>query len=72
MKIRDWEYWQKRTWLSRLFYWLNVWIFYELSWGFCLTCYKFTFDLHDSSDQSYHCWDCCWEKELVDMMRAKK
>ena len=33
--------------------------------GFCLHCYRFTFHLHDSSDQSYHCYNCCWWKEYI-------
>ena len=34
-------------------------------WGWCTTCHRWTFNLHDSSDLGYHCWDCCNEKEAI-------
>jgi len=34
------------------------WLF---GWGFCTTCHRWTFNLHDSSNQGYHCPRCCLE-----------
>jgi hypothetical protein len=66
--IDNFEYWEKRTFLAKILTKINTFlvdIFPRQMWGFCLHCYKFTFNLHDSSDQSWHCPRCCWIEELV-------
>ncbi len=34
-------------------------------YGFCLSCHRFTTDLHDSSSQGYHCYECCNDKDVI-------
>jgi len=67
------EYWENRNKLAKLLTKINN-ILIKFSYmlpipipfiGFCLHCYRFTFNLHDSSDQSYHCYNCCWWKKYI-------
>jgi len=66
MEIRDCEYWENRNILAKILTKINYIIFrIRYGYGFCLTCYKWTFHLHDSSEQSYHCNNCCYEKLYI-------
>jgi len=69
-RIESFEYWDSRLLLSKFFVKLNN-LFdrlpYPLSrYGFCLHCFRLTSQIHDSTDQSFHCWNCCWEKEYLE------
>lgn len=58
MAIKDFEYYDARFLICELLCRINK-ILDWFGWGFCLHCFKFTFNLHDDSDYSYHCRDCC-------------
>lgn len=45
---------------------------YLFGWGFCTECNKWTFHLHDSSDQGWHCESCCNEKDLIRELQTKE
>jgi len=65
-RVYNFQYYDKRFLISKLLSRIDRLLFkHFLYCGFCLHCFKFTFNLHDSSDQSYHCYNCCWEKELI-------
>jgi len=44
---------------------IDYWIFNYFGWGFCTECHKWTFNLHNSTDQGWHCYSCCKEKEML-------
>lgn len=60
--INNFRYYETRFLISRLLTMVNRFIDrfgYTFGWGFCLHCFRFTFNLHNDSDVSYHCNNCC-------------